>query len=424
MGLELSCISLESEEETVNKILKEMFKKDTDAEVIYINFTKCIIYYPNLNRIKISKKLFSEFLECTLENNKYKEFYRDYFYSIIAKYNEIDNIRKIGLIIIENISKKEEYRLNNKLLIDHFEKFYLNDIIEISNKISPKKNIFSNFIISNKNIINESFLEELNPDYNIMESYDYVDLATVNNNKNKYLENVTVKKLNFYIKNEKLMKNFIKKKELQNLDNKIILLISDIIENNTNDLIFFLKNILSESRVDNLIKCWSLNNKKLLLFKMHMIYSSLAEKLFFSSTNAYNQNLTNKNIDYSKLNYDFIKYYITPKNNSSKNIKNGYITNKNNNINFDENKKEIIYFGLKSDKDSVNNDIHNNYEYDINKQNNNSSIPKIYKGKFHKELEQFSILKQRLISDFFHLTETQIKGDAIRNWLYDNSLNF
>ena len=45
------------------------------------------------------------------------------------------------------------------------------------------------------------------------------------------------------------------------------------------------------------------------------------------------------------------------------------------------------------------------------------------KKKFQTELEEFIKTKEKLIGNFFELSETQISGDAIRNWLYENSKN-
>ena len=56
MGSEYSCQTLESEEEAVNKIFKDMFKKEFQSGTMYKNFLRCLIYNPKTKQIKIILK--------------------------------------------------------------------------------------------------------------------------------------------------------------------------------------------------------------------------------------------------------------------------------------------------------------------------------------------------------------------------------
>ena len=124
MGSEYSCQTLESEEETVNKIFKDMFKKEFQSGAIYENFLKCIIFNPQTKQIKLSNKLLISLLEYVIEENRYKKVYINYITNFIPGKSEIDSIRKIGLILIDLSINKDLKR--KKFYLDHFKRFYLN----------------------------------------------------------------------------------------------------------------------------------------------------------------------------------------------------------------------------------------------------------------------------------------------------------
>ena len=123
MGTEYSCQTLESEEETVNKIFKDMFKKEFQSGAIYENFLKCIIFNPQTKQIKLSNKLLISLLEYVIEENRYKKVYINYITNFIPGKSEIDSIRKIGLILIDLSINKDLKR--KKFYLDHFKRFYL-----------------------------------------------------------------------------------------------------------------------------------------------------------------------------------------------------------------------------------------------------------------------------------------------------------
>lgn len=139
MGSEYSCQTLESEEEAVNKIFKDMFKKEFQPGSIYKNFLRCLIYNPRTNQIKISQKLLQSFLGFVIEDNQYKEIYINFILNFVDEKSEIDGIRKIGLLLIDLNTNKD--LLRKKYYIRHFKKFYL-DVNENSQIISDGKIIF------------------------------------------------------------------------------------------------------------------------------------------------------------------------------------------------------------------------------------------------------------------------------------------
>ena len=123
MGTEYSCQTLESEEETVNKIFKDMFKKELKTGAIYENFLKCLIFIPQTKQMKLSKKLLISLLEHVVEDNRYKEIYINYITNLTKGISEIDIIRKIGLILIDLSTNKD--LMKKKYYFDHFKRFYL-----------------------------------------------------------------------------------------------------------------------------------------------------------------------------------------------------------------------------------------------------------------------------------------------------------
>ena len=123
MGTEYSCQTLESEEETVNKIFKDMFKKEFQSGAIYENFLKCIIFNNQTKNFILSKTLLISLLEYVIKDNIHKEFYMKYIISMINGRNEIEGIRKIGLVFIDLCTNKDISR--KKYYFYHFKKFYL-----------------------------------------------------------------------------------------------------------------------------------------------------------------------------------------------------------------------------------------------------------------------------------------------------------
>jgi len=423
MGSEYSCQTVESEEETVNKIFKNMFKKDIQSGTIYDNFIKCIIYYPNLKKLKLNKNLFLSFLSYVLEDNPYCDIYKEYFFSIIQNHSEIESIRKLGLIIIENAFGVDHVNLRKKYYMEHFKKFYLENILE---KVENDSNHFS-FSLGNDNSFYSNLNKESNnppnakfPLYykksssaeleNSREFYldesirrhdikktnsnDYIFINKPNNINKTYLADVDFcnnydfnsSNFNFNATQNPNFISFIKKKELENLDSQILSLISDVIENNTNCLSYALKSIFSRGRIETLQKSWNKNNKKLLLLEIHRNYTSLVEKIcLFPSLNS--ENIGKKHSHKNLSSNEKVQTMLTPKNNPSK--------------------KLII--------DTLNKQIEIERLYTEEEVN--------IKGKFQIELEEFFSIKEKLISNFFELSETELSGDTIRNWLCENSKN-
>lgn len=408
MGAEYSCQTAESEEETVNKIFEDMFKKDLQTGIIYENFIKCIIYYPNQKKIRISKKLFSKFLDCILEENRYVDLYKDFFIHIIDENSEIESIRKIGLILIGNGFSKESFEFIKQCQYDHFINFYLgnsnenlkegenNMHIELSAKneisSSTRCNTASDEVNRTAISLKKNKSDEI--ENRKLFAFDGINKGNVelkNNNLNDYFTKKDKAKINIYDLNYLDLKSyeldfdnnilsFYKKKEFEYLEHKIINFISDLIEINSTCLVYFLRHILSVDRLKTLTKSWGNNIKKLLLFNIHRNYTTLVENFCLHPN--YNSLFSFKENDFSN---HHLNYLITPKNKSSKNIKVDTI-----------NKKITL------DK--------SNLDYDINN-----------KKTIQRELERFIENKEKLIVNFFKLIETQITGDAIRNWLYENS---
>ena len=140
MGSEYSCQTLESEEEAVNKIFKDMFKKEFQSGTMYKNFLRCLIYNPKTKQIKINQKLLTSFLEYVIEDNKYKKNYINYIVNFTKEKSEIDGIRKIGLLLIDLNTNKDLSR--KKFYIKHFKKFYLG--VNNNNQINSKGKILKN----------------------------------------------------------------------------------------------------------------------------------------------------------------------------------------------------------------------------------------------------------------------------------------
>ena len=135
MGSEYSCQGHESEEEAVNKIFKDMFKKEFQSGAIYKNFLKCLIYNPKTKQTKLSKKLLISLLDYVVEENQYKEIYINYILAFINVKSEIDSIRKIGLLLIDLNTSKDLAR--KKIYFKHFRRFYLD--ISTNNEINEGK---------------------------------------------------------------------------------------------------------------------------------------------------------------------------------------------------------------------------------------------------------------------------------------------
>lgn len=139
MGVDYSCQTLESEEETLNKIFKDMFKREFNSISIYKNLKNCLILDHSENQLKLNQKLFFSLLDHVLEENQYKEIYRKFMEKIIKTNTDLDCIRKIGLIFIDLSSNKEITKKD--LYTKHFFEFYLEGRDE-NNKKSKKNFIF------------------------------------------------------------------------------------------------------------------------------------------------------------------------------------------------------------------------------------------------------------------------------------------
>ena len=49
------------------------------------------------------------------------------------------------------------------------------------------------------------------------------------------------------------------------------------------------------------------------------------------------------------------------------------------------------------------------------------SLNRVLKDLIKLEIIEFKKIENKIIKNFFDLSETQISGDAIRDWLYENS---
>jgi len=170
--------------------------------------------------------------------------------------------------------------------------------------------------------------------------------------------------------------NFYKKKEMEKLDMQIKQIISDIIEINTDCLNSIINEIFSTKRGDFLKTSWRENNKKLLSFEINKNYTSLIDKIYLFMPKSRSENSFHP---------------------QSKSTRNTFSFSKNNN--------EIEFNNLNSEMDL---DVKEDKE-DYNKK------------KIKEEIIEFKKIENKIIKNFFDLSETQISGDAIRDWLYENS---
>ncbi len=408
MGIDYSCQTVESEEEAVNKIYNEMFKKEFKQERLYDNFLKCITY--GENEIKLNHSLFYKFLDLILVDNCYMPIYKEYFNSIIAKNNknDLDKIKKIGLILIENGIGKDNSNKKVKYYTEHFTKFYLqlwkenqNQLItkienqefdfnnninkEESDKILKKTNLFNDKENSDDSYraIMKKVLETNRqiPNMNLKNTENKKDPCLNNNGEfNMDLEKINMNDINFF--------NFLKKSQLEMIETQIKNLILDLIDNNTHSLLKSLETVMNKKRLDNLVKSWNLNVKKLLLFDIQRNYTRLVEKNFLYTSIDASQNFKSKR----NLSYETSSCLVNKRMGENYNsVQNKNFKNSLNIDDLDENK-------ALSSEESV-------------------------KTLMKKELEKFNQMKQKLIFNFFELSDTQLNGDTIRNWLYDNSRN-
>jgi hypothetical protein len=430
MGTEYSCQTLESEEETVNKIFKDIFKKEFQPGSIYKHFLKCLVYNPNSKKVKISQNLLISFLQYAIEDNQCKEIYINFIVNLSKEKSEIDAIRKIGLFFIDLNTNKDSIR--KKIYFKHFKLFYLsvnenNQIIikenkskvflnklnkikqnkplylkyldlkkdnkiENSSTISNSTEIQKKFLTSDNNIVfyfsnyieefdNEQDIGTKDKDFDFDFDLDFDNIFGYENQKN--LNNT-----NFV--------NFYKKKEIEKLDIQINQLISDIIEINTDCLNSIIKEILSKKRGDFLKKSWGQNNKKLLLFQIYRNYTSLLDKVcLFMNKSSNKSNSPNQIKKENNLNHyptHLLLNKETPR--------------------FSKHKSHGLIFNSKE----INLNLISPYSTSNEKTKDDSD----FKIKLKEEIIDFKKIENKIIKNFFDLSETQISGDAVRDWLYEN----
>ena len=177
--------------------------------------------------------------------------------------------------------------------------------------------------------------------------------------------------------NQSNFMNFYKKKEMENLETQIKQVISDIIEINTDSINSILDDILSKSRGDILKKSWGQNNKKLLLFEINRNYKSLVDKIYLFSAKSQREN-NSLFPNSARHTYGTSRKYSRSQYNSLSNI--------------------------------------NTDNLEIPSDGGDES-----KRKVKEELIEFKKMKDKIIKNFFDLSDTQISGDAVRDWLYENS---
>lgn len=175
--------------------------------------------------------------------------------------------------------------------------------------------------------------------------------------------------------------NFYKKKEMEKLDMQIKQIISDIIEINTDSLNSIINEILSDSRRDILRKSWGTNNKKLLLFEIHRNYTSLVDKIYIFNM---------KSVD----------------NTHPHTTRNTFAYKKKPSIDFNNSQNRILI----EDQKNIN-----------NRNNMKKKEGDDYRKKIKEEILEFKKITNKIIDNFFDLSGTQISGDSIRDWLYENS---
>lgn len=416
MGSEYSCQTVESEEEIINNVFRDMFKKEIEIRMIYENFLKCITKNSDYKSIKINKQLFTNFLAYALNENPYVQIYNDYFYKIVDNCTGLESIRKIGLIIIQNANNNNQDNLKKEIYINHFDQFYLENQnnklkkesiqLYLGSENTSDLNLNDENINNNKqNVSKKLNSEDLNskgrtnsleikkyiPDFEIANSnrdikytlHNKTNSAVINSCYNYDFNNSNFK---FNMKQNPNFISFLKKKELEDLNDKILSLISDVIEINTDCLSYAMKKIFSENSIENLHKSWNKNSKKLLLYEIHRNYTSLVEKICLFPT--FNTDDTIIGQFQQNINtYQFIYNNWTRRNNSSKNV---FLKN----VNHENEKNNIL------DEEKIN------------------------KKTFKKKLGEFFIVKEKLVTNFFELTEAQLSGNYLRNWLYENAKNY
>lgn len=173
--------------------------------------------------------------------------------------------------------------------------------------------------------------------------------------------------------NQNNFQNFYKKQEMENLEVNVNRIISDIIEINTDCIYSIIEDILSVSRGEILRKSWGKNNKKLLLYEINNNYKSIVDKI-----------------------------YVFPSKNSSDNISNLAL-----------NSERRSCLSLKSNKfESEPNILLEKFDFIEEEEK---------MRKFKDEFLSFKKMKEKVVKNFFKLSESQITGSAVRDWLYENS---
>lgn len=204
-------------------------------------------------------------------------------------------------------------------------------------------------------------------------------LNSIENDFTKFEEELNLKEIEQEIKSNDMNEGYFlsnyKKKEIEKLDKQIKQIISDIIEVNTDNIDIVIREILNKKRTSLLKKSWGNNNKKLLLYEIHRNYSSLIDKIYLFNQNdslSFNENIPGRNT------ISLPNVHRLTKFNSANIVK----------------KEKLEYF-------NVNGEEKNN--------------------KIKNDLFDFKKMEFKIIRNFFELSETQISGDSIRDWLYENS---
>jgi hypothetical protein len=135
MGITCACQKVESEEETIGRILSTMNLTEIETKCAYAEFSKCI----NKDDGYLDFFLFKTFISKIIGDNNYKSAQNTFFENLRKMDNNKKNIRRIGAMIIY-LSKGSKFSKVNTLY-EHFINYYngfnersvkefLNDLID------------------------------------------------------------------------------------------------------------------------------------------------------------------------------------------------------------------------------------------------------------------------------------------------------
>lgn len=207
--------------------------------------------------------------------------------------------------------------------------------------------------------------------------FSFSVINSLEENFSKFEEDLNFKEIELEINsndmNQSYFLSFYKNKEMEKLNKQITQIISDIIELNTDNIDSVLREVLNKSSRNILKESWGKNNKKLLLNEIHKNYTSLINKIYFFRSNSIPLN----------ENFQARKTFTSSGRKLKKYNSNPYV------------KRDLV------ERNSNGDDGENK--------------------KLKEDLVEFKKMEFKVISNFFELSESQISGDSVRDWLYENS---